>query len=124
MRLEALAPFGAPALLLASDGATTTLLFPRDGQVLREASVADVLDAITGLALDADELRDVLFGCLDLDVGVGLRFNERVAGRRRRAASASTCSAAGSPPPTIAAGRSTTARRPAAPAALSASAGP
>lgn len=75
LRLEALAPFGAPALLLASDGATTTLLFPRDRRVLREASVADVLDAVTGLALGAGELRDVLFGCLALDGGVGRRFS-------------------------------------------------
>lgn len=76
LRLEALAPFGAPALLLASDGATTTLLFPRDRRVLREASVADVLDAITGLALGAGELRDVLFGCLAADGGAGQRFND------------------------------------------------
>ncbi len=76
LRLEALAPFGAPALLLASDGATTTLLFPRDRQVLRETSVADVLDAITGLALGAGELRDVLFGCLAIDGGAGQRFND------------------------------------------------
>ncbi len=74
LRLEALAPFGAPALLLASDGAATTLLFPRDKQVLRDASVADVLDAITGLALGAAELRDVLFGCLALDAATGLGF--------------------------------------------------
>ncbi|MGD9903222.1 MAG: hypothetical protein AB7U83_07110 [Vicinamibacterales bacterium] len=74
IRLEALAPFGAPALVLGSDGATTTLLFPRDRQVLREASVAEVLDAITGLALDAGELRDVLFGCLALDATLGLSF--------------------------------------------------
>jgi hypothetical protein len=76
LRLEALAPFGAPALLLASDGTTTTLLFPRDRQVLHEASVADVLDAITGLALGAGELRDVLFGCLAADGGAGQRFND------------------------------------------------
>jgi hypothetical protein len=76
LRLEALAPFGAPALLLASDGATTTLLFPRDRQVLRQASVADVLDAITGLALGAGELRDVLFGCLAIAGGTGQRFND------------------------------------------------
>ena len=74
LRLEALAPFGAPALLLASDGATTTLLFPRDKQVLRHASVAEVLDAITGLALDAGELRDLLFGCLALNATTGLGF--------------------------------------------------
>jgi len=74
IRLEALAPFGAPALILGSDGAVTTLLFPRDRQVLRDASVADVLDAITGLALDAAALRDVLFGCLALDASTGLAF--------------------------------------------------
>lgn len=74
IRLEALAPFGAPALLLASDGRETTLLFPRDRQVLRDASVADVLDAITGLALGADDLRAVLFGCVALDAATGLRF--------------------------------------------------
>jgi hypothetical protein len=74
LRLEALAPFGAPALLLASDGAATTLLFPRDKQVLRGASVADLLDAITGLSLGADELRDVLFGCLALDASSGVSF--------------------------------------------------
>jgi hypothetical protein len=76
IRLEALAPFGAPALLLASDGATTTLLFPRDNQVLRDTSVAEVLDAITGLALGADQLRDVLFGCFSVAGGAGLRFNQ------------------------------------------------
>jgi outer membrane lipoprotein-sorting protein len=76
LRLEAVAPFGAPALLLASDGATTTLLFPRDRQVLREASVAEVLDAITGLALGAGELRDVLFGCLATDGSAGQRYND------------------------------------------------
>jgi hypothetical protein len=76
IRLEALAPFGAPALLLASDGATTTLLFPRDNQVLRERSVAEVLEAIAGLALGADQLRDVLFGCFDVASGAGLRFNQ------------------------------------------------
>jgi outer membrane biogenesis lipoprotein LolB len=75
LRLEALAPFGAPALLLASDGAATTLLFPRERQVLRDASVSDVLDAITGLALGAAELRDLLFGCLALDATSGLGFD-------------------------------------------------
>ena len=76
LRIEALAPFGAPALLLASDGAATTLVFPRDKQVLRGASVAELLDAITGLALGADELRDVLFGCLALDASGGLSFGD------------------------------------------------
>jgi hypothetical protein len=64
VRLEALAPFGAPALVLAADGTATTLYFPREKQVLREAPVASVLEALTGLALDAAELRRMIFGCL------------------------------------------------------------
>jgi outer membrane biogenesis lipoprotein LolB len=76
VRIEALAPFGPPGLLLASDGAATTLLFPRDKQVLRGASVAELLDAITGLGLGGDELRAVLFGCLALDASRGLSFGD------------------------------------------------
>lgn len=74
VRLEALAPFGAPALVLASDGAATTLLFPREKQVLREAPVASVLEALTGLALDAAELRRMIFGCLAAPGGRGERY--------------------------------------------------
>lgn len=68
VRLEALAPFGGPAVILASDGAAATLYFPRERQVLRDASVADVLDAMTGLGLDAADLRRLLFGCA-IDAG-------------------------------------------------------
>ncbi len=74
LRLEALAPFGAPALVLASDGVVTTLLFPREKQVLRDAPVASVLEALTGLALDASELRRIIFGCLAPAAGRGERY--------------------------------------------------
>lgn len=74
VRLEALAPFGAPALILAGDGPATTLLFPRDKQVLRDAPVAAVLEALTGLALDAAELRAMIFGCLGSGSGEGTRY--------------------------------------------------
>lgn len=74
VRLEALAPFGAPALVLASDGAATTLLFPREKQVLRDAPVASVLEALTGLALDAAELRRMIFGCLAPAAARGERY--------------------------------------------------
>ncbi|MEZ5421291.1 MAG: lipoprotein insertase outer membrane protein LolB [Vicinamibacterales bacterium] len=77
VRLEALAPFGAPAMVLASDGATTTLLFPRERQVLHDAPVAAVLEALTGLALDASELRLMLFGCLAPEPGRGERYGTR-----------------------------------------------
>lgn len=74
VRLEALAPFGAPALVLAADGSATTLFFPREKQVLREAPVASVLEALTGLALDAAELRRMIFGCLAPAGGHGERY--------------------------------------------------
>lgn len=77
VRLEVLAPFGAPALVLASDGARSTLVFPRERQVLRDAPVADVLDAVAGLPLGGDELRRVLFGCLAGPDGQGERYGER-----------------------------------------------
>ncbi|MBP7776111.1 MAG: hypothetical protein KA371_03195 [Acidobacteria bacterium] len=76
VRLEALAPFGAPALILASDGVATTLFFPRDRQVLRDAPVASVLEALTGLALDAAELRRIVFGCLAPENGRGERYGD------------------------------------------------
>lgn len=74
VRIEALAPFGPPALVLAADGSTATLLFPREKQVLHDAPVAAVLDALTGLALDASELRRMLFGCLASTTGRGERY--------------------------------------------------
>lgn len=74
LRLEALAPFGAPGLILASDGSATTVLFPRERQVLRGSTVPALLDALTGLALDADELRRLLFGCLAGDGGRGRAY--------------------------------------------------
>ncbi len=74
LRLEALAPFGAPALLFVSNGATTTLYFPRDAQVLRDAPVASVLDALTGLALDAADLRRLVFGCMTGTEGRGTQY--------------------------------------------------
>lgn len=74
IRLEALAPFGAPGLILASDGGTTTLLFPRDRQVLRDGTVPALLEALTGLTLDAAELRRLLLGCLAGDGGRGRAY--------------------------------------------------
>ena len=64
IRLEAVAPFGPPAFILASQSDSTVLLFPRDDRVLRDASVADILEALAGISLDADTLRAVLTGCV------------------------------------------------------------
>jgi outer membrane biogenesis lipoprotein LolB len=64
VRLEGVAPFGAPLFILAARQEAATLLLPRDRRVLRDASVAEVLERLTGLPLAADELREALTGCL------------------------------------------------------------
>ena len=64
VRVEAVAPFGAPFFVLAGRENRATLLLPRDDQVLRDAPVPDVLARLTGLALSASDLRLILTGCL------------------------------------------------------------
>lgn len=63
-RLEAVAPFGPPAFILAARDDRGTVLFPRDKRVLPDTNVADVLQRLTGLDLGAGELRLLLSGCL------------------------------------------------------------
>ena len=64
VRLEAVAPFGAPFFILAGRDEKATLVLPRDHRVLRETAVADVLERLTGLSLGADDLRLIMSGCL------------------------------------------------------------
>lgn len=64
VRLEAVAPFGAPFFILAGRSERATLVLPRERRVLKDTGVADVLERITGLALGADDLRLILSGCL------------------------------------------------------------
>src|SRR6185436_20120290 len=64
VRLEGVAPFGAPVFILAGKNDKATLLLPRDHRVLRDTGVATVLERLTGLALSADDLRLILSGCL------------------------------------------------------------
>jgi hypothetical protein len=63
LRLEGVAPFGAPVFVLAADGASTTLLLPREDRVLAGVPVADVLDALAGLRLEALDVHAMLTGC-------------------------------------------------------------
>jgi hypothetical protein len=63
MRLEGLAPFGAPAFILVATGGRATLLLPRDHRVLRDATPADVLEALSGASLSPGDLMSVLTGC-------------------------------------------------------------
>lgn len=64
IRLEAPAPFGAPFFILAGRAEKATLVLPRERRVLRDTSVAAVLERLTGLALGADDLRLIVSGCL------------------------------------------------------------
>ena len=64
LRLEGLAPFGAPLFVLAGRDEMATLLLPRDHRVLADTRIAVVLGRLTGLALGADDLRLILSGCL------------------------------------------------------------
>ena len=64
VRLEAVAPFGAPFFILAGRNEKATLVLPRDHRVLRDTAVADVLERLTGLSLGADDLRSIVSGCL------------------------------------------------------------
>jgi hypothetical protein len=63
VRLEAVAPFGAPVFILAADTEAATLFLPRDGRVVRDATVADLLAAISGVPLTGQDLHAALVGC-------------------------------------------------------------
>jgi outer membrane lipoprotein-sorting protein len=63
MRLEGLAPFGAPAFILVTSGREATLLLPRDHRVLRDAGAEEILGALTGVSLGPADLQAILTGC-------------------------------------------------------------
>lgn len=65
--LDVPAPFGASVFMLGAVGEHATLLLPRDRRVLTEARPAEMLEAITGVYLDAGDLRRTLTGCVDTD---------------------------------------------------------
>lgn len=62
-RLEAIGPFARPLFVLAARGDTATLLLNEDNRILEGGQPRAVLEAITGVPLDAAELRDALTGC-------------------------------------------------------------
>jgi hypothetical protein len=64
MRLEGVAPFGAPAFILVARGAEATLLLPRDQRVVRGARADEILGALTGVALAPPDLQAILTGCV------------------------------------------------------------
>jgi hypothetical protein len=64
MRLEGVAPFGAPVFILAARGGQATLLLPRDNRVVRNAPGEQILGALTGVALAPADLQAILTGCV------------------------------------------------------------
>ena len=55
--------FGQQVFIFVSRGNDATLLLPRDGRALEHGQPGEVLEAVTGLPLDAAGLRLTLTGC-------------------------------------------------------------
>jgi len=64
LRLEGVAPFGSPVFILVADGQRGTLLLSRERRVVRDAPPEEILNALIGLRLGADDLRALLAGCV------------------------------------------------------------
>ena len=64
LRLEGVAPFGAPVFILVADGPRGTLLLSRERRVVRDAAPEEILNALIGVRLGADDLRAMLTGCV------------------------------------------------------------
>ncbi len=64
IRLEGLAPFGAPLFILAANGETTTLLLPRENRALTGKPPGAVLEALTGVDLAPADLLSIMSGCV------------------------------------------------------------
>jgi hypothetical protein len=62
-RLEAVAPVGQPLFIFVARDHDATLLLPRENRVLEHGPPAAVLEAVTGVPVDAAELRETLTGC-------------------------------------------------------------
>jgi hypothetical protein len=64
LRLEGVAPFGAPVFILVADGARGTLLLSRERRVVLDAAPEEILNALVGIRLGPDDLRAMLAGCV------------------------------------------------------------
>jgi len=62
LRLELPAP-GRPIFTFSAIGTGAMLILGREGRVLKNAPPAEVLDALTGIRLDTEQLREILTGC-------------------------------------------------------------
>lgn len=64
MHLEGVAPFGQPLFILAARGGSGALLLPAESRILRNAPPASILEALTGVSLDPEDLQAVFTGCV------------------------------------------------------------
>ena len=90
VRIEAVAPFGAPIFTIAGRADAGTLWLPRSREVVR-AAPAEILEALTGVALPASGLFEIVTACPAADDAVvkGGALQQpgprpRVAAQRRR----------------------------------------
>jgi hypothetical protein len=72
LRLEGVAPFGAPLFILVARNDQGTLYLPRNHRVLAGTRVDDVLEALTGVRRDADALAALVSGCVVPNPDAGL----------------------------------------------------
>ena len=63
LRLEGIPPFGRPVFVLVADGPRATLVLTRDDRVLRDAPAEQIVEALAGVPLGADDLRQLVSGC-------------------------------------------------------------
>ena len=81
MRLEGLAPFGAPAFYLVASPADATLWLTREARVVTGVPATELFAGLTGIRFGPDDLRAVLTGCLvpDPRPTAGRRYGDWVA---------------------------------------------
>jgi hypothetical protein len=67
VRLEGVAPFGAPVFILVGVKDRGTLLLPRDRRVLDGAAPGEILKALIGVDLSPGDLLAAITGCVKAD---------------------------------------------------------
>ena len=67
LRLEGVAPFGRVGFVLAAEPGLAQLVLPRERHVVTDEDPSELIAALTGLTLGADDLRAVLTGCVVFD---------------------------------------------------------
>lgn len=72
LRLEGLAPFGAPVFVFVARPGEATLVLPRERQVVRGAAARDLLFVLAGLALEPNDVHALLTGCVVPEGGVAV----------------------------------------------------